>query len=119
MVVAAIGHLSDTLEDRSSIIIHMRRKCPELSGPRNCSLPHTKESASSISRVGCGRSSTWAKATKSFGAVFGRHPQHWSRESLDSDRGGNLMPEHRSNHVIMREKVASNSAIKKLRLTSR
>ena len=29
------------------------------------------------------------------------------------------MPEHRSNHVIIYEKVAPNSAIKKLRLTSR
>ena len=29
------------------------------------------------------------------------------------------MPEHRSNHVIICEKVAPDSAIKKLRLTSR
>jgi hypothetical protein len=48
-----------------------------------------------------------------------RSHRHWSRESLDGDRGGNLMPEHRSNHVIICEQVASDSAMKKLRLTSR
>ena len=32
---------------------------------------------------------------------------------LNSDRYGNLMPEHRSNHVIIWEKAASDSAIKK------